>query len=275
MATASDNIVQSGENDGPNVESGRNDGSDVESGENDGSDVQHVKGPIVNFPPEDEESEEESEEIKQKMEVLRQRGEPIKILVIGQTNSGKSNLINNLIGQTSALVGHGAKSTQLEVKELPGIYEGISLRVFDTIGFGDTEGKSNSTILKEISKHGNFDLVLLCIDIRGKTDGNLKKMLKDMKSALRQVLWKHFVVVFTFTNKFIENDSLSQLPEKERLAAVEEKRTEFKDFIYLCISGRVERNVFDDIPFCFAGGKQQIQFDLLENWLGVLWGAVY
>uniref|UniRef100_A0A1X7TNV7 Uncharacterized protein n=1 Tax=Amphimedon queenslandica TaxID=400682 RepID=A0A1X7TNV7_AMPQE len=98
-------------------------------------------------------------------------------------------------------------------------------------------------------------------------------MLKDMKSALRQVLWKHFVVVFTFTNKFIENDSLSQLPEIKQKAAVEKKRTEFKEFIYTCISGRVERNVFNDIPFCFAGGAQQIQFDLLENWLGELWGA--
>uniref|UniRef100_A0A1X7TCH3 G domain-containing protein n=1 Tax=Amphimedon queenslandica TaxID=400682 RepID=A0A1X7TCH3_AMPQE len=95
--------------------------------------------------------DEESEEIKQKIEALRQRGEPIKILVIGPTGVGKSTLINNLMGGNVAKVSHSMEFRQSTVEVHEGEHRGVRIRVYDTPGSHDSRGNTNS-FLKKISR---------------------------------------------------------------------------------------------------------------------------
>ena len=140
MATPLDDTVQSGENDVPNV--------------------QTVEQPNENLTP----------EMKEKIEALRHRNEPVNILVIGPTGVGKSTLINALFGKDGAKVGHGARATTSEVHAYEGEYKGVKIRIYDTVGFGDTGGKSKHNILFDIAKCSQFDLILICSKLQDRAD---------------------------------------------------------------------------------------------------------
>ena len=234
-----------------------------QSGGNDGSNIQHGEDPNVNLPPEDE----ESEEYQQKIETLHQRGEPINILVIGSTGAGKSALINNLMGGNVAQVSHSTTSEQSEVEAHEGEHKGIRIKIYDTVGFGDREGQVNSTIL---NAQGNFDLVILCIDIGRRADHCLQTILSNLKSNLHIELWNHLVVVLTHTNQFIEQPSLKNMSVTEKKAVLKIRITEFKSCIYSWISSHVDRDTYDKIPFCTAG-TGDIEPLFQENWLNPLW----
>uniref|UniRef100_A0A1X7TD84 G domain-containing protein n=1 Tax=Amphimedon queenslandica TaxID=400682 RepID=A0A1X7TD84_AMPQE len=111
MATASDNIVQSEDNSSKQDEY---------------------------LPPEDEETEKE---YRQKIEALRQRKDPVNILVIGPTGAGKSTFINNMMGGEVAETSHSMASKQFTVEVHKGVHKGIQIRVYDTVGFGDSRRK--------------------------------------------------------------------------------------------------------------------------------------
>uniref|UniRef100_A0A1X7TUP8 G domain-containing protein n=1 Tax=Amphimedon queenslandica TaxID=400682 RepID=A0A1X7TUP8_AMPQE len=241
--------------------------------EEDDSSLQHVEEPNENLRPEEEETEEESEEHRQKLEALRQRGEPINIAVIGPTGVGKSTLINNMMGKKVAVTSHSIESEQSKVFVHDGKHKEIDIRVFDTTGFGDSKGKSNFKILNEINAQGKFDLVLLCIDIRRRVDQPLQNLLLELKTNLHIESWKHLVVVFTFTNQFIGLHSLRNASVAEKKAAVKRNMIDFQSDMSSRISDCVESDTFDKILYCIAGIGDNGDVDLLfqKNWLNPLW----
>ena len=62
------------------------------------------------------------------------------VLVIGETGTGKSTLINNLLGKEVAPVGHSMKSETLEVTPHEVAVEGVPVVVYDTPGLDDVWG---------------------------------------------------------------------------------------------------------------------------------------
>ena len=239
------------------------------------SNLQHVEDeePDESLPPKVEEPEEERERARQKIEALHQRGEPINIAVIGPAGSGKSTLINNMMGGYVAEVSHSMASEQSEVEVHEGEHKGIRIKVYDTAGFGNTRGKSNSAILNEINRKGKFDLVLLCIDIGCRADQNLQKVLSDLTATLHIESWKHSIVVFTFTNQFIEQQSIKNKSVDEKKADVMKKIVEFKPYMLSLASQHDVEDIISKIPLCNAGTGDNGDIELLfqENWLNELW----
>ena len=166
----------------------------------DSDDIQEVDQPNVNT---DSFFDSLTPETKERIAVLREKGEPVNILVIGPTRVGKSTLINNLIGDTVARVGQGVQSVTDKIKEYEGAYEGVKIRVYDTVGFGDTKGKSNKSIINEMADANKFDLVLICVRMDSRAYGDVRNMFTMLGKKLNEEMWKRSVIVLTFYNFFL------------------------------------------------------------------------
>ena len=226
--------------------------------------VQVVDQPNVNLEPEDL-LKSLPPETKEKIAVLREKGEPVNILVIGPTGSGKSTLINNLMRKTMAKARHGASSVTTEVKKYEGEYEGIKIRVYDTVGFSDTEGKSDKSIIKEIADGNMFDLVLICVRIDSRAYGDVRNMFRTLRKKLNKEMWKRSVVVLTFYNFFLQLDTVEDSEDIQKVVQDEIKK--YQTAVSDILSGSVSSEVISDIPFTLAGTKLPPK----ETWLPVLW----
>ena len=210
---------------------------------------------------------------QKKIVTLRRRGEPVNILVIGPTGSGKSTLINALMGKAVAIVGQGATSVTSEVKEYEGKYEGVKIRVYDTVGFSDSKGKSDKNIVRDIAKANKFDLILICLRMDSRSDDKVKKMFTVLSSLLNKEMWERTVVVLTFANSFLELDNITDLTESQQKQELTDEIKAFKGHVrnYLRQS-KIKEETLSSIPFCTAGRVKSRRIpSITDDWLVDLW----
>ena len=228
--------------------------------------IQEVKEANENLDAEDE------KKFKEKLEALRLRKEPVSILVIGPTGSGKSTLINALMGKIVAEAGHGAKRVTTKVGEYEGEFKGVKIKIYDTIGFRDTEGRSDGSILKEIAAVDKFDLVLVCMKLEDRVNCDIKKVFRELACSLNKEMWKRTIVVATFANMFIQ---LESVPEEEpgREQAIKDKISEFQGYVSDCLKRHVDEDIIRDIPYCVAGKKKKRKLPTTDDWLKDVWST--
>ena len=232
----------------------------------DGDNIQEVDQPNVNT---DSFFESLTPVTKERIAALRQIGEPVSILVIGPTGSGKSTLVNNLMGDTVARVREGASSATSQVEKYEGKYEGVKIRVFDTVGFGDTEGRSNQSIIKEIADANKFDLVLICVRMDSRASGDVKNMFSMLGKELNKEMWKRSVIVLTFYNAFLQHGTVKKKDCNEKKEAVQNEIKQYQTKVSEIISGSVDDKIISDIPYCVAG--EELPPEDTTDWLPVLW----
>ena len=228
--------------------------------------IQKVKEENENLDAEDE------RRIQEKIEALRRRAEPVNILVIGPTGCGKSTLINALMGDAVAKTGHGAKRVTTEVGEYEGEFMNVKMKIYDTIGFRDSEGRSDGSILKEIAAVTKFDLVLVCIKLEDRINRDIKKVFVELARSLHKEMWKNAIVVATCANLFIELDSVPET-KPGRVQAIKDKISEFQRNVSECLKGHVDENIIRDIPYCVAGKKKKRNLPTTDDWLKDLWST--
>uniref|UniRef100_A0A1X7TC70 AIG1-type G domain-containing protein n=1 Tax=Amphimedon queenslandica TaxID=400682 RepID=A0A1X7TC70_AMPQE len=183
--------------------------------------------------------------------------------MIGPTGAGKSTLINALLGDTVAKVGHGAASVQSEVKVHEGEHEGIQLKVYDTAGFSDTRGKSGNSIVKEIAEAKKFDLILICIRMDSRADEKVKDMFRVLAANIKKEMWDRSVIVLTFANAFLQLKDIKKELNKEDILRKEIEY--FKGHIQGFFSST------DEIPFCIAGDDDELKLPTTQDWIKDLW----
>ena len=224
-------------------------------------DIQQVEGPIENLSASNIQDifNKLSLEAKVKIRMLHDKGDPVKILVVGLTGSGKSTLINNLVGENVAMVGHGVDSVTSRL----GVYEvdfcGIKIQVYDTTGFGDSKGKSHQDILKEIAHVGKFDLMLLCIKTDGRFAANEMSMFTLLRNEIAEEMWMRSIVVLTFTDVFF---LLGSSPNSDDL---EKKIHSFRNKMSRILSVTMCNETIANIPFCTAEKHISPNNPWLEN----------
>ena len=228
------------------------------------SSLQAVDQPNVNLEPEDL-LKSLPPETKERIAVLREKGEPVNILVIGPTGAGKSTIINKLIGMTMARVGQGVQSVTDKVEKYEGEFEGVKIRVYDTVGFGDTKGKSNQSIIKEIADANKFDLVLICVRMDSRAYGDVRDIFKMLGQRLNKEVWKRSVIVLTFYNMFIQLEAVEESGDIDK--AVSDEIKEYQSVVSRILSGSVDDEAISSIPYCIAGKKVTSE----ETWLPNLW----
>ena len=136
----------------------------------------------------------------------------MKILVLGRTGSGKSTLINNILGREIASVGHRPFPETTTVSVYKEEIHGVSVTACDTPGLGDASGQEKEYMEKIKVSCDNPDLVLYCLSMdntRWHTDD--EEAIKLVTKVLGNKIWEHSVLVLTFADRFVANSH----PEKD------------------------------------------------------------
>jgi len=113
--------------------------------------------------------------------------EGLKTVIIGKPNTGKSSLLNSLVGEERAIVTEIAGTTRDTVEETINI-NGITLNIIDTAGIRDTKDIIEKMgVEKAIRFATDADLIIFVIDASVELDDNdeaILELIKEKKSII-------------------------------------------------------------------------------------------
>ena len=140
------------------------------------------------------------------------------VLVIGETGTGKSTLINNLLGKEVAQVGHSMKAETLAVTPHEVAVEGVPVVVYDTPGLDDMRGEEDEEkhleIMKSLLARGKIHLVIYCLKM---TETRMRRgLIRTFKEYHKiGVPWEQTVITLTFADNLKEEDSTSRFSQMQ------------------------------------------------------------
>ncbi len=108
------------------------------------------------------------------------------IVLIGPTNSGKSSLINKIMGKRVSLVSRKKQSTTFNQK----VYKKISENVFiiqDTPGFFSSNKKINNNIISSpLAEIETSNLIYVVIDVSLRINNEYKKIINSLEDKINK-----------------------------------------------------------------------------------------
>ena len=138
----------------------------------------------------------------------------IPVAIIGQTNSGKSTLLNYLLREEKAIVSEIAGTTRDYIEDIF-IIEGIQFRFIDTAGLRQTtDSIETEGIQRTLKKYSQATIVLIVIDLTEKTD-NIEKDLAFIKEEPD----KDKILIFVLNKKDLvsKEELLAKLADYKKL----------------------------------------------------------
>jgi len=130
-----------------------------------------------------------------------------RIVVIGQTGSGKSTLSNVLIGEDvncqncsfAVCDGHDSCTKETTYAVGPWLGDGDNFTIVDTPGFGDSDNDDNilidemMSVLKNVIKGANA-IVLLINGDEERFDESLQQMMREMQALFGEDFWNFTII---------------------------------------------------------------------------------
>jgi GTPase SAR1 family protein len=208
----------------------------------------------------------------------------VNILISGKTGTGKSSLVNSLLGKEVAKVGETLDPETSEVISYTAVIRGIKVAVWDSPGLQDGLEREDE-YLADIRRKckDDIDLFIYCVSMENTRfeDGNrdIDSMCK-LTDTLGKNIWNNAVFILTCANMYITSVR-STLPSTDgRNATVKEKFDErfeeWKVMIKQCLHKKLSltSEVINRVPIVPAGKK--VVPLLLKGypnsaWLSKLW----
>ena len=199
------------------------------------------------------------------------------ILAVGETGTGKSTLINNLLMKE---LGEGGKisysSVTSEINKFNTTVQGVDVVLYDTPGLGDSRGADRDEQylkqMKTILDNNEIQLVLYCFKL---SETRMRSSLIDTFVEYHKIgiNWEHTVMALTFA------DSLP-VPYKEKKKPEFQMTQFFKDRVdalHKMISKtlvervRVEQCIVEKIKVCPTTSDRDEPLPNGERWFVPLW----
>lgn len=148
----------------------------------------------------------------------------ISIFLTGKTGSGKSTLVNAIVGKSVAEEGEDPDPMTAEVKCYEHERDGITLKVWDSPGLQDGTDQEERYIADMKAKCTEVDLYLLCINVyesvRFNRDNREIEAIKKLTETFGSSMWENTVVALTFANQ-IEDKNQPMTEAKRRISRIQ------------------------------------------------------
>ena len=197
---------------------------------------------------------------------------PLSILIIGETGSGKSTLVKNLVGEDVTEVGETAQPETTHINVIERRIKGVNVIVSDTAGLSDSRGtKRNLKLLKALKprfKTGQYSSIIFCFKMTE------TRMSQDKINIFREyhkigIPWNKTFFALTFAD--IGHQTICE-PGLSEEAAYERKLKIWQIEIVTtlqCIDGSIDKAIEGRIfPTTY---KPSIQLPNKEEWLAPMW----
>ena len=114
--------------------------------------------------------------------------EPLRIMIVGEGKSGKSSLLNYILGENRAIVTEIAGTTRDVIEEFVNI-KGIPLKIVDTAGIRETEDIVEKIgVEKSKESLNSADLVIIVLD-------SSKELTDEDREILEQAVDKKTILL--------------------------------------------------------------------------------
>ena len=211
----------------------------------------------------------------------------MKILVVGHNGSGKSSLINEIVGKDIATVGGSAQETNHNalVKYRCKVGE-VDVTIYDTRGLGDSSLTDKGTMDEIVDGIESIDIVLICHKLYDRVDGIAKKEMEVLVEKMDDDLIDLSILVFTFGDDYLSRscdpvfDDDGKLTDESKQEIKEHMETQqyaiedlFKDAMK---KNGISKEHADQVPSCITCGKrncygEQKELPTSDNWVDELW----
>ena len=203
----------------------------------------------------------------------------VEIVLGGKMGTGKSTLVNSIVGKRMAEEGNKALSVTRKIvsytkavdipSELLTNKRTINVVVWDTPGLGDPLGDDEATAKEIAEKCKEVDLLLYCLDIRGRFANDDATGIKLLTKAVGQQMWKHAIFVLTFANEVEAKDG------QDAATQLKDNITSWTDAIKdLMKNEKFPHDIADNISIIPAGYRCYPPPGI-DDWFSPFWAASF
>ena len=204
--------------------------------------------------------------------------ERMEILLTGRTGTGKSTLVNALVGKPVAETGD---VLCVGTKHVSGYKvmsrEGMEIVVWDSPGLQDGSGEEDNYLREMKENCSNVDIIIYCIDMsaaRAQLGGAEKEQLNDLLAIKKLSAtfgpdwWQHSIFVMTRANAFASALMVKDNPERK----FNERLKDWEKRIHAVLAEEgVPKHVASEVPVKPASHPKKPHLPGHKYWLSALW----